>query len=135
MSTPIIIGDPPPPPPRVKVLGFTLVPDAARWRKWWSMRWMGVSAGLQLVGQSLDTVMDPLRAGWSIIPSAWLANLPAWLPSLFGWAAVGALACAGASRLIQQRVTLAEVNDCLANRCPSPAHCAPTGTCGKRRAP
>lgn len=89
-------------PPK-KVLGFTLVPDSARWRRWWSLRWMGVSAALQTLSQSLETLTDPMRAGWSLIPAEWLAQIPAWVPAAAGWGAIGALVCAGAARMIQQR--------------------------------
>lgn len=92
-------------PPPKKVLGFDLVPDAARWRRWWSLRWMGVSAALQTLSQSLETLTDPMRAGWSLIPAEWLAQIPAWVPAAAGWGAIGALVCAGAARMIQQRAT------------------------------
>jgi len=94
---------PPPPPPVEKALGVALVPDAANWRRWWSMRWMGVSGALQLVSQSLEELIAPARAGWALVPADWIARIPAWVPGAFGWAAILALAAAGLARMVQQR--------------------------------
>lgn len=90
-------------PPKKKVLGLQLVPDAANARKWWSLRWMGISGALQTASQVLEELIAPARAGWSMIPADWLTHIPAWVPSVLGWAAIAALAAAGVSRVVQQR--------------------------------
>lgn len=90
-------------PPKKKVLGLPLVPDAGNARKWWSMRWMGVSGALQLFSQTLESLIEPARTGWSLIPADWIALVPAWVPSSFGWMAIAALAAAGLARVVQQR--------------------------------
>lgn len=92
-----------PPPPPKKVLGLPLVNDADNWRKWWSMRWMGISGALQVVSQSLEELIAPARAGWSLIPADWLSWIPQWVPSVFGWTAIAALGAAGLARVVQQR--------------------------------
>ena len=91
------------PLPPKKVLGLTLVQDIENARKWWSMRWMGVSGALQLASQTLEDLIAPARAGWSMVPADWIARIPAWVPSAFGWAAIAALAAAGMARVVQQR--------------------------------
>lgn len=93
----------PPPPPVEKVMWFTLVPDAAHWRQWWSMRWMAISGALQTASQVLEDLIAPARAGWAVIPADWLAWIPQWVPSAFGWTAIAALGAAGLARVVQQR--------------------------------
>lgn len=97
----IIIPLPPKPPK--KVFGLTLVADQPNWRRWWSMRWMGVSAALQTASQVLEELIAPARAGWSLIPAEWLAGIPSWVPGSLGWAAIAALAAAGMARVVQQQ--------------------------------
>ncbi len=91
------------PLPPKKLFGLPLVPDAANVRKWWSMRWMGVSGALQIVSQSLEELIAPARAGWALVPADWIARIPAWVPGAFGWGAILALAAAGLARVVQQR--------------------------------
>lgn len=91
------------PLPPKRVLGLTLVADQPNWRKWWSMRWMGVSAALQAASQVLEEMVAPARAGWSLIPGEWLTGIPLWVPGSLGWAAIAALAAAGMARVVQQR--------------------------------
>ena len=102
ISVPPITPPPPPPPPAKKVAGFVLVPDSGQWRRWWSMRWMGVSAALQTARQVLEEMVAPARAGWSLIPGEWLTGIPPWVPNSLGWAAIAALAAAGVARVVQQ---------------------------------
>lgn len=86
-----------------KVMGVTLVADAGQWKRWWSLRWIGVSFVLQTTSEFLSAMMDPLRVGWSMIPGTWLSGLPTWLPMAFGISSIFALAAAGLARFIQQR--------------------------------
>lgn len=91
------------PMPPKKVLGLVLVSDIENARKWWSLRWMGVSAALQAASQVLEDLIAPARAGWSLIPADWLSWIPQWVPSVFGWTAIAALGAAGLARVVQQR--------------------------------
>jgi len=93
----------PPPPPPKKVLGLVLVSDIENARKWWSLRWMGISAALQTASQVLEELIAPARAGWSLIPADWLSGIPLWVPSALGWAAIAAIGAAGLARVVQQR--------------------------------
>lgn len=91
------------PLPPKKVLGLVLVSDIENARKWWSLRWMGISGALQIVSQSLEEMIAPARAGWALVPADWIARIPAWVPGAFGWGAILALAAAGLARVVQQR--------------------------------
>lgn len=70
---------------------MTLVEDWRQWKKWWSMRWIVVSA-----------FCSAAAASYALLPADWLPSIPAWVKTAL---AVGAMLSAGAaavSRVIKQ---------------------------------
>lgn len=91
------------PIPPKKLFGVPLVADSKQWRRWWSLRWMALSLALQSVSELLSAATVQARDGWVLLPSAWVASLPAYLPQVLGLSAIAALVLAGLARCIQQR--------------------------------
>ena len=68
-----------------------MVDDSYNWHRWWSMRWIMLTAALETA-----------RQVWPTLPSQWQAALPAWVPAALGSAALLTTALAAASRVVKQ---------------------------------
>jgi len=68
-----------------------LVYDAKNWKKWWSMRFIIISAFFQAI---------PLA--YATLPDDWMPSIPGWVKLGFAAGALGCAGLAGVSRVIQQ---------------------------------
>lgn len=75
------------PPRRVK-----LVADAADWHRWWSMRWIIVSA-----------FCSAAVAAYALLPADFLPTIPVWVKQGLGLGAVLSAGAAAVMRVVQQK--------------------------------
>lgn len=68
-----------------------LVHDAKNWHRWWSMRWIIVSA-----------FCSAAVAAYAILPSDFLPTIPVWVKQALGLGAVFSAGAAAVGRVIQQ---------------------------------
>lgn len=68
-----------------------LVEDHSNWKKWWSMRFLIISAFLQAV-----------TLGYATLPSDWLPAIPDVAKLALATLALGSAGLAGVSRVLQQ---------------------------------
>lgn len=69
----------------------TLVPDVKDWPRWWSMRWIIVSA-----------FCSAAVAAYAILPADFLPTIPVWVKQALGLGAVFSAGAAAVGRVIQQ---------------------------------
>lgn len=77
-------------PPVKKV---QLVADAADWHRWWSLRWIAVSA-----------FCSAAVAAYAILPADFLPIIPVWVKQGLGLGAVLSAGAAGVARVVQQKL-------------------------------
>ncbi|NII73923.1 hypothetical protein FHW84_002496 [Dyella sp. SG562] len=69
-----------------------LVDDWQEWKRWWSMRWILVSAALGAAQQA-----------WPMLPSEWIAAFPHWVRLALGIGSLSTVMAAGAARIVRQK--------------------------------
>jgi len=65
--------------------------DVKNWKKWWSMRFIIISAFFQAI---------PLA--YATLPDDWMPSIPGWVKLGFAAGALGCAGLAGVSRVLQQ---------------------------------
>lgn len=76
-----------------------LVDDVHQWKKWWSLRWIIVSA-----------FCSAAAAAYVLLPSDWLPAIPLVVKQALGLGAVFSAGAAAVSRVLKQKATNAPAN-------------------------
>lgn len=86
---PIILN---PPPKKQTLLANGFVEDVQDWHRWWSMRWIIVSA-----------FCSAAVAAYALLPSDFLPVIPLWVKQGLGLGAVFSAGAAAVARVVQQK--------------------------------
>lgn len=71
---------------------FDLVDDAKDWKRWWSMRWIIISA-----------FCSAAAAAYVLLPADWLPAIPLVVKQALGIGAVFSAGAAGVARVVKQK--------------------------------
>ena len=71
---------------------MNLVDDWREWKRWWSMRWIIVSAFCSAVAVAYAT-----------LPADWLPSIPGWVKGALAAGAMLSAGASGVSRVVKQK--------------------------------
>lgn len=71
---------------------FEMVDDVQNWKRWWSMRWLIVSA-----------FCSAAAVAWATLPVDWLPDVPGWVKASLAFGALLSAGAAGVSRVVKQQ--------------------------------
>lgn len=77
-----------------------LVDDWREWKRWWSMRWIIVSAFCSAVALA-----------YAALPADWLPAIPTWVKTSLAAGALLSAGAGGVSRVVKQRTKADAVDD------------------------
>lgn len=70
-----------------------LVDNAHQWKRWWSMRWIILTA-----------VIDSVALAWAALPADWTAPFPDWIRVVLASMALSTTTAAAVSRVLKQPI-------------------------------
>lgn len=69
-----------------------LVDDVHQWKRWWSLRWVIVSA-----------FCSSVAVAYALLPADWLPSVPGWVKGALAGGAMLSAGASGVSRVVKQK--------------------------------